>query len=246
MTHLKDKKYFLPLESNPDVFTQLMHNLGVSSALAFHDVLSIDDKELLQLVPRPALALVLLFPTLEDHEVLRKAENEAAVAYDGSGEDEDVIWFKQTIGNACGLYALLHAITNGRAREYIGKNTLISRLLKECVPRDPNERALVLEESSELQRVHTSAAVQGDTVPPESAKAEVDFHYVCFVPSHRNGHLYEMDGDKWGGPIDLGVHLEEGEDLLTERVLEVVRAFVQRNKHNEGFSLMALVEQERK
>ncbi len=127
-----------------------------------------------------------------------------------------------------------------------GKDTLISRLLKECVPRAPNERALVLEESSELQRVHTSAAVQGDTVPPESAKAEVDFHYVCFVPSHRNGHLYEMDGDKWGGPIDLGVHLEEGEDLLTERVLEVVRAFVQRNKHNEGFSLMALVEQERK
>ena len=36
-------------------------------------------------------------------------------------EEEPVIWFRQTINNACGLYAILHAISNGEARKYISK-----------------------------------------------------------------------------------------------------------------------------
>lgn len=36
-------------------------------------------------------------------------------------EEEPVMWFRQTINNACGLYAILHAISNGEARKYIRK-----------------------------------------------------------------------------------------------------------------------------
>ncbi|TFK57603.1 ubiquitin carboxyl-terminal hydrolase isozyme L1 [Heliocybe sulcata] len=114
-----DCKHFIPLESNPIVFTDLIHKLGVSQSLAFSDVLSLEDPELLAFVPRPVHALVLVFPTSTAYEA-RKAESEAArVEYTGSGAEQDVIWFKQTIHNACGLYAILHAVCNGEARRYI-------------------------------------------------------------------------------------------------------------------------------
>ena len=115
--------------------------------------------------------------------------------------------------------------------------------MKESVSHPPSERHLLLEDSSELEALHKSAATQGVSAVPDSAEDEVDFHYVSFVRSHKTGSLYEMDGDKLG-PINLGIRLGEGEDLLTERVLEVVRAFIRRYESNGGFSLMALVEKE--
>lgn len=64
------RKHYIPLDSNPQLFTQLARELGLSNALAFHDVLSIKDPELLALVPRPALALILVFPTSPTYEAL--------------------------------------------------------------------------------------------------------------------------------------------------------------------------------
>lgn len=111
------RKCFIPLESNPDVFTKLIHKLGVSESLSFQDVYSIDDPELLAFIPRPAHALVLVCPE-EYGKVF--AEDDAKVdSYSGSGENEDVVYFEQTIHNACGLYAILHGICNGDARKFI-------------------------------------------------------------------------------------------------------------------------------
>jgi ubiquitin carboxyl-terminal hydrolase L3 len=117
-------KHFIPLESNPEGFTQLIHDLGVSANLSFQDVLTLDEPGLF---PRPALALILIFPTSETNET-EKAENDAMYhEYTGTEEDQDVIWFKQTINNACGLYAILHAICNGEARTFIRKLDPISK-----------------------------------------------------------------------------------------------------------------------
>jgi ubiquitin carboxyl-terminal hydrolase L3 len=67
------RKHFIPLESNPDVFTDLIHKLGVSATLSFRDVLTLDEPDLL---PRPAIALILIFPTSEAYES-QKAKEEA-------------------------------------------------------------------------------------------------------------------------------------------------------------------------
>ena len=115
------RKHYTALESNPDLFTELVHALGLSSALEFHDVLSLDDAELLALVPRPTLALILVFPTSSDYETEIANKDKDAIQYVKSGEDEDVVWYKQTINNACGLYGILHAVSNGAARDFIGK-----------------------------------------------------------------------------------------------------------------------------
>jgi ubiquitin carboxyl-terminal hydrolase L3 len=115
------RKHFIPLESNPTIFTRLVHALGGSKSLSFHDVYSLTDWDLLSLIPRPVFALILAFPTspaYEQQKALFEAERED---YNGSGEGEDVMWFRQTINNACGLYAVLHAVCNGEAQRFMGK-----------------------------------------------------------------------------------------------------------------------------
>ena len=115
-------KHFIPLESSPEIFTELAHSLGLSVSLEFQDVLSLDDAELIGLLPRPAYGLILVFPTTETYE--KKVENEDAKLenFQTTTQSDDVVFFRQTINNACGLYAILHAVCNGQARNKIGGN----------------------------------------------------------------------------------------------------------------------------
>jgi ubiquitin carboxyl-terminal hydrolase L3 len=99
--------------------TALVHKLGLSKNLSFHDVFSIDDPDLLAFIPRPASALLLVFPVSKSYETYRVEEDSKRDAYEGKGPDQPVIWYRQTIGNACGLMGLLHAVSNGPARQAI-------------------------------------------------------------------------------------------------------------------------------
>lgn len=101
--------------------SSLIHTLGLSTALSFHDVFSIEDPELLAFVPRPANALLLVFPVSKSYETARVEEDKDKSEYTGKGADEPVIWYKQTIRNACGLIGILHAVSNGSAKEFIRK-----------------------------------------------------------------------------------------------------------------------------
>lgn len=103
--------------------SSLVHKLGLSEKLAFHDVFSIDEPELLAFVPRPAHALLLVFPVSETYETFRREEDKDKQEYSGHGAEEEVIWYKQTIGNACGLIGLLHGVSNGAARANISQYT---------------------------------------------------------------------------------------------------------------------------
>lgn len=111
------RKHFIPLESNPDVFNELINLLGVPPSLRFEDVLSLDGPHLF---PRPVLALILVMPTTDGYE-RQKAVEDATCDESGSGQGEDIVWYKQTINNACGLYAILHALSNGAALDVLGR-----------------------------------------------------------------------------------------------------------------------------
>lgn len=219
----------------------LVYKLGLSKKLSFTDVYSIDDPDLLAFVPRPTLALLLIFPVSDTYEKFRAEEDSSKPEYEGSGPDEPVIWYKQTIGNACGLIGLLHGVSNGAARTQIEPNSDLAKLLEQAIPLKPDARANLLYESQALESAHQDAATGGDTAAP-SAEDLVDLHYVCFVKAKDN-HLWELDGRR-KGPLDRGV-LAQDDGLLSEKALNLgVRSFLQREEKAGGgdlrFSLIAL------
>lgn len=129
MANPAHKIHFIPLESDPSIFTDLIRALGVHS-LEFRELLSLDVADFLPTgslaLPEPIYALVLLFPTSKTYEAELAAAKRLArsngTEYTGCGPEEPVIWFDQTIPNACGLYAILHAVSNlgPAAATYIG------------------------------------------------------------------------------------------------------------------------------
>lgn len=221
--------------------TTLVQKLGLSPSLAFHDVYSLDDPSLLAFVPRPVYALLLVFPITSTYENARRAEDEPLPEYNGSGAEEEVIWFRQTIRNACGMIGLLHSACNGGAREAVGPSTDLSNLIHDALPLDPASRARLLETSPAIARAHASAAAQGDTAAP-NAEDNVDLHFVAFVKSAKN-NLWELDGRR-KGPLNRG-QLGKEDDVLAEKALDLgVRRFLKREVEGEGgemrFSLVAL------
>lgn len=224
--------------------SSLLHKLGLSQQLAFHDVFSIDEPELLAFVPRPAHALLLVFPVSETYEKFRHSEDAAKTEYEGSGEDQNVIWYKQTIGNACGLIGLLHGVSNGHARQLVERGSELDTLIKKSIPLQPRERAQLLEDTEALERAHAEAAAGGDTTAP-NAEDSIDLHFVCFVKSEKDGHLWELDGRR-KGPLDRG-QLAKDDDVLSDEALNKgVRAFLKREAEAGGgdlrFSLIVLAQ----
>lgn len=238
------RKRFVPLENNPELMSSLLWKLGLSKSLSFHDVFSIDEPDLLAFVPRPAYALLLVFPVSDTYEKFRHEEDASTHDYAGSGEEENVIWYKQTIGNACGLIGLLHSVSNGKARDYVTPGQDLDMLIQKATPLKARERAELLENTEALERAHSEAAQEGDTAAP-SADDSIDLHYVCFVKSEKDGHLWELDGRR-KGPLDRGA-LSSDDDVLSEAALDKgVRAFLKREASAGGgdlrFSLITLAE----
>lgn len=228
---------FIPLEANPELMTSLLHTLGLSPALSIHDVYSLTDPDLLAFIPRPALALLLVFPVSAAYESHRLSEDSLAEPYAGSGKDEPVLWFRQTIRNACGMMGLLHAAANGPARGFVREGSELDRLIRAAEPLGPEERSALLERSEGLARAHKDVAVKGDTAAPQ-ATDDVDLHYVCFVRTE-DGALWELDGRR-KGPIKRG-ELPGGEDVLGPNALAMgPLKFLEREGGDLRFSCVAL------
>jgi ubiquitin carboxyl-terminal hydrolase L3 len=214
--------------------TNLVRELGLSHSLQWHDVFSLTEPALLEFLPRPAVALLLVFPVTETYEKFRREEDANKEEYTGSGPQEEVIWFKQTIRNACGLMGLLHSVMNGPARDQIVPGSDLDNLLKAAVPLTPSQRADLLYESKPLENAHATAAAKGDSTAPE-AEAAIDLHFVAFIKS-QNGDLWELDGRR-KGPLKRGT-LGPDDDVLNEKGQQLgVQAFLKREEEAGGGEL---------
>lgn len=242
--YIEGKKTFVPLENNPVVFDALIHSLGVSEALSFYDIWSIDSKEALAHIPRPAYALIFICPASIYYA--RRASDfppgtsdaKSLPKYQGYGEEEPITWYKQTIRHACGLIALLHSM-NGIPSSFVGGDSFIANLQRTVMPLRVDERAEVLYNSADLERLHAEVAQRGDTVAP-LAREENGFHFISFVKG-KDGNLWELEGG-WNGPICRG-KLDEGEDVLSKRALEAsIRPFLDAAEKGGdlGFSMIGL------
>ncbi|OTA94745.1 hypothetical protein M434DRAFT_249682 [Hypoxylon sp. CO27-5] len=234
-----ERKKWVMLENNPDVMNQLAEKLGLSSDLSFYDVWSLDEPELLAHIPRPALALLVILPFTPAWDKDRQSEDAGKGDYEGHGPDEPVIWFKQTIGNACGSIGFLHCAINGPAAEYIKPDSDLDKIRRDAIPLKMEERAEMLYNSIPFEEAHKSCVQLGDTVP--SNKEHLGQHFVAFVKA--NGRLWELEGSR-KGPLNRGV-LGDDEDVLSPKALDLGLRRVIRLEQEAGgkdlrFSCIAL------
>ncbi|KAI5242720.1 cysteine proteinase [Aureobasidium subglaciale] len=224
-------KTFIPLESDPEIFTTLGHQLGLADSVVFKELFSLDEP-----VDGKVLAYTLAFPTTPTYDAERA---EDVIHKSLSPDGSDVVFLKQTIHNACGLYALLHAACNGGARNFIKHDSILHGLLETHA----SERTHFLDECQELEQVYTVAANEGYTAPPTDIEAEVDWHYACFAPSSTHHKLYELDGDRQG-PLEHATLASDLTDFSSVAISLIRKYFeVAKGEKAAQFNVMALVEE---
>ncbi|KAK5663421.1 hypothetical protein OQA88_3850 [Cercophora sp. LCS_1] len=234
------------LENNPEVMEALARKLGLSPDLTFHDIYTLDEAELKH-HPGTALALITILPLTPTWKADREKEDAAGMGedYHRPGSNSPIIWFEQTIRDACGSIALLHAAVNGEGKKYISPGSVVEKIRDDAISLAQAERAQMLHDSVPFEEAHQSVANMGDTATPEmsgpSAKGQ---HFVAFVKAE--GRLWELEGCR-KGPIDRG-ELGPDEDVLSPRAIElglgrVIKLEQEAGNQDLRFSCVAMVKE---
>eukprot|EP00727_Mastigamoeba_balamuthi_P004411 m51a1_g13969 putative ubiquitin carboxyl-terminal hydrolase isozyme l3 (678) ;mRNA; r:981810-987957 len=184
------EQHWTPLESNPEVLTKYIRNLGVENA-EFADVMGFDE-ELLAFVPKPVFAALLLFPITHNYEENRIAEDRK-LGKAKTPVNPNVFFVNQTIENACGTIGCIHAVLNsvGENGVRVTKGSFFDTYRETSRSLPAPERAKALEKSDQLEQAHSAAATEGQTEAPDEDEVIV-LHFVAFVCV--DGTLYELDG----------------------------------------------------
>jgi len=205
--------------------------MGMGRKFQFTDVYGLDEP-LLAMVPQPVLAVMLLFPVGNSYKEENAAQAEE-ISKNGQVVSENVFSMKQTISNACGTVALFHAIGNNLEKLELEEGSPLAKFFEECKGKSRDEIGSLLEKADAVSTAHEASAHSGQTEAPPIEEQQ-DLHFIAFV--HKDGHLYELDGNK-DFPINHGKTTEE---TLLQDAVPVVRKFMSRNPADLRFTVMAL------
>ena len=142
-----------PLESNPEIFAQYMHSLGLPAKWTFGEIYGFEE-DLLAFIPTPCIAVIINAEFLKKQEDRQRGDLTVANEY----------YMKQTnvLDNACGVIACIHAVLNnlGDADNKItlADGGVLSNFLTQAKSLSPAERAATLEGFTEFQNVHRGFA----------------------------------------------------------------------------------------
>lgn len=180
----KDSTAVIPLESNPDVFDKFAYNLGLLKSYSFNDIFSIDDPSLLDFLPRPMVAIILLFPIQNTKPSLSSSSSSQS----STTKESTPIWLKQNFQNACGLYALLHILINNK--HLLQKDSILYDFLQQnnTLSSDQIDKFIISFTNKFNQDFNESS---GETTNP-NPEDEIDLHFISFISF--KGKLWEMDG----------------------------------------------------
>ncbi|XP_059645708.1 ubiquitin carboxyl-terminal hydrolase 3 [Cornus florida] len=218
-------KRWLPLEANPDVMNQYLWGLGLPENEAeCYDVYGLDE-ELLEMVPKPVLAVLFLYPITPQSE-------EERIQQDGIRKEisSKVYFMRQTVGNACGTVGLLHGVGNISSEIKLHEGSFLDRFFKSTASMDPMERAVFLERDREMEVAHSVAATAGDT----EASDNVDTHFICFACV--DGELFELDGRR-SGPLSHGA---TSPSSFLQDAAKVIKGMIQKNPDSINFNVIAI------
>ncbi|TNV76497.1 hypothetical protein FGO68_gene15102 [Halteria grandinella] len=203
-------KIWIPLESNPHLYTKYAAKLGFQTdQYRFYDVFSMDAEVWQNFIPQPVLAVILLYQVNRDGDLLYPNNS-----YFTSEKDrvDQPFFVKQTIGNACGTVSLLHALCNTGLRESSSnfeKDSFLDKYVSTFRNSTPQERADFLYEdvSVEQNHQHIAESSEAKLQKPEPLNTSQQqqqsqenqdpsemlyCHYVTFI--EKNGNLWQLDG----------------------------------------------------
>lgn len=219
--------------SPPSVQQQYLDKLGFPvSMFRFHDVMSTEEWAL-EMIPQPALAVVMLFP-IKDASEKHKDDEDARIKASGQVVAPSLYFTKQIIGNACGTIGILHSVANVSAPTGgmvpLREGSYFDKYITRTLAMTPEERAVALEEDDEIEAEHGEISLAGQS----EVVQDVNTHFVAFV--EKEGSLYELDGRK-SFPINHGPTTPE---TLLKDAVRVVGEFMARDEGEMRFTITAL------
>uniref|UniRef100_A0A1I8G944 Ubiquitin carboxyl-terminal hydrolase n=1 Tax=Macrostomum lignano TaxID=282301 RepID=A0A1I8G944_9PLAT len=253
---------FFPLHFFKQVLNKYAHSLGLSTQWNFMDVFSLD-KELLDMLPKPVACLLFIYPITDKSEAAPIGEKLPA-------STEGVYFMKQTVSNACGTVALLHAIANKRDQLQIEKDSTLDKFFAKTKDSTPEERAKIMETDEVQSRLKfiakllssgASGSVSGgvggarrrDATGLNTAHESVATEGQTSAPDresrtnlhyiallNRGGKILEFDGRR-DGPVSHG---DTNESNFLADSATVVQKFMARQSDDLNFSIVALAKGE--
>lgn len=146
---------------------------------------------------------------------------------------------KQTISNACGTVAMIHAVANNLDSIQLTEGSFLKKFLDDTAIKSPEERAVALEGDDGICSTHDQVAKDGQTSAP-NLDDKVDYHYVAFVEN--GGYLFELDGRK-SSAINLG---ETTKENFLKNAAKECQEYMARDPENLNFVIVALAAAEPK
>ncbi|KAJ8293052.1 Ubiquitin carboxyl-terminal hydrolase isozyme L5 [Rhodotorula toruloides] len=197
-------------ESDPGVFTGLLHELGVRG-LEVEELWGLDAQLLQDL--EPVFALVFLFKWVghgDPEKMDGKLEEPAGPHY----------FAHQVINNACASIALLNATLNIRdPNVQLGEELSNLQLFSEGL--DPETRGWTISNSEKIREVHNSFA-RSDPFHLEENRPQDEhedaYHFIAYLPI--GDKLYELDGLK-PMPVSHG-EIPGGREKWTDMAREIL------------------------
>ncbi|WVQ84053.1 hypothetical protein IAT38_006198 [Cryptococcus sp. DSM 104549] len=206
-------------ESDPQVFSQLLRDLGVKG-LQVDDLYSLDPDTLNTL--KPIHALIFLFKYVEAGAA--GSEERAGVEVDPL---ESGVWFaNQVINNSCGTLAALNAVMNikpepsAHEAEAVELGSELENLREFGAGMESLDLGHVLSSSDHIREVHNSFSKSSPFSLDPSAfpdrEKEDAYHFVAYLPV--NGLLYELDGLRRAPIMHAPVEGDDWLDVARETV----------------------------
>lgn len=154
----------------------------------FTDVFGFDP-ELLIMIPQPCKAFIFLYTITDKAEELRKSQEESLK---DQPRPTEPFWIKQTIGNACGTIAIIHALGNlAKSGQITLSDGIFKKYLEDIKDLSPEEAGEKLESSEDFANCHAAISTSsGNQTSAPTAEEKLQDHFIAFVEV--NGTLYEV------------------------------------------------------
>ena len=175
-----------PLESDPQIFNDYFHSIGIKSDVFFKELLSLVDYSAFMSIGGPLLGVILNYSRNEKEKQKQFPKTES-VPY----------FMKQTreLDNACGLIASLHCFGNAKNGEFkFEPGSVLENFFNKAKNLSPLERAKLLDSDNKFKKAHVHFSEKGQTDMKKEVKNDYVGHYICFM--NINGKLIEFDGIK--------------------------------------------------